>query len=389
MFMLPPGKSISGLSTHEQLLNFILKLFYQTENLTLTYQSLCVIDRLLVIPFIDVSFIGTDDFFSHSISLINHPNRELAHMSLNTLVNYIDNNRRTFPLAVSRGLLDSLFRVSTLDTTSDPPETINNYLLTTFYSMFKLEPLLYSPQQQELFWSLSVRLITENVHSKYIRNGLVLMQCLLAHMHTPTVTDEFYATALALADAPGEVLDALFALITHTRFPDPERLFAHLRSGGFFAALLRRTDDEPDVAHFLFKLLDAVSFVPGPQDAALDCIVATLSGASYRARISCLRYVHTLVTEDPSLAPALAARGAIAALAEIIAGRDSAFLSEGLALLSRLFAALAARGEDPRAYEGAAELADPLCELADEAEFARTAEEILSYYADEPVQLYA
>ena len=376
MLLLQSGKSISEFSSNEELLNFILQLFYQSNDLHLTYQSLCIINKLFIIPEINIIFIGCDDFYKRCISLITNKNEELRYLALNTIVNYIQFNKACFKKVVEFGFLESI--ISIIEEHNIEENTIN--LTQIFYSLWKLEPLLFTIQQKELFWNISFLLISNNINSgKYIKPGFIVMQNLISHSFQPVITEEFYQMILKLYNSPGEVLDSLFSLITLNKFPNKEDTYEYLIKNNFFMNLFERTKEEYDIGNYLYKFLDTISYIPEETDPIINNIFYSLMYSNYQTKISCLKYVHSILLENSNFSLIFSENGIIETLNTIIEANDTNFISEAFNMLLRIFPTISSQ-RNILSFKGAEKLQTTLIELSDTSEFENIIDSLLSYY---------
>ena len=383
-FFLPENRSLSRCQSKEQLLQFVLALFYNPEDFQLTFQALCVIDRLFTFPNIDLSFLGCDSFFIRCITLMSNPNKELSQLSLNTLTNFIDDNRSFFLRLKELGFISHISDVLILDHSSFSQYLIQQNLLTIFYSLLKLEPLLFSLDDMFTFWRISFSAIRSNPFSKYVRHGFTVMQRLVQHGFTPHFDDDFRDLVLSLSDSPGQVLDSMFALICNHRIEERENFFECLFANGFFHLLLNRVAKEPDIGFYVFKFFDTISYVP-EQSAPIFALVAmVLDKSDFRTKVSCLKYVHTLIVERPDFALDFAGAGLLGRVGEIVEAKDASAFGECLRILLRVFGALESSRIDLLSVVGARELYESLIGLIGSAdEFEATIEALISYYPDD------
>ncbi|KAH0791845.1 hypothetical protein GPJ56_004202 [Histomonas meleagridis] len=233
-----------------------------------------------------------------------------------------------------------------------------------------------------IFWNLSLAIIQSNPLNKYIRHEFTVMQRLVRHGFKPCIDEGLANLILLLTDSPGKVLDFMFSFLCS--LSERETVFNWLFDNGFFYRLLNRTANEPEIGCYVFKLLNALPFVPDQINPILELIMMTLQNGNFQTKISCMKYIHTVIVEKPECISELLGAGILVKIAEILEVKDPSYVTECLDILLKMFPLIEAANIDVASIPGSIELYDVLLELMDEStDFLQNKlENLISYFPE-------
>lgn len=373
-FSLPEGKSLSSATSIDQIIEFILKSFYQSLSLELSYKSLAVINVFSKInidvegqPFDFESYILCDEFIQHSISLFGTPDKNFAVLALKTLNSLVDLNEIHLNKCIEFGYLDHITEVFVFPDADEYDAKIEGMCLDAvtesiipiikFRSLTKCIPFIH-------------QLSTDFIMSDNFRmnsSGLCILRNMIGYNFKLEMTEELFQKFLSFAEsAPYYVLNELFALICNHNFPNIEEFSELLSENNVFLTLINRIETDSQLPTIIFRFLDKIEYNPSDNDPVIIKVLEILEGGSTLERIDAIRYLYSLTKKMPIEFCLFLCENGILQLLSILIDSKIDAMNDMIDMTSKIVNSVVATDADLMSFRGATEIYESLQNLSGE-----------------------